>query len=270
MSAASKVARSRRLELPDGSSLEFEIQPSMRSKSVRLKLSARKGLVIVVPQGVPVNKAMSLVSARADWIAEKLAGFDQVRHLLTKTTPGRPEALDLPALAESWRIEYRATRAGTVAAKTEQLGRIVVSGAVDDPLRCHAALRRWLARRARETLIPWLARVSTEIGLSYSDATIKSQRTRWGSCSRQQRISLNSKLLFLPRELVRYVLVHELSHTLVSNHSSHFWMTLRGYEPQTDSLHGRMLDAWKLVPSWALSPLSPPFEAVSPVAQSRP
>ncbi len=231
--------------------MEFEIQPSTRSKSVRLKLSARNGLVVVVPQGIPVDKVMSLVSAKADWIAEKLAGFDDVRHLLSKEEPGRPEAFDLPALAESWRIEYRASKASTVSASTEQPGRIVVSGAVHDSLRSQAALRRWVARRAKETLIPWLGRLSSDIGLSYADAIIKSQRTRWGSCSRQHRISLNSKLLFLPRELVRYVLVHELSHTLEANHSSRFWATVRGYEPATDQMHPRMRDAWKLIPPWA-------------------
>jgi len=251
VSAASKAAQPRRVELPDGTSLEFELQPSTRSKSVRFKLSARKGLVVVVPHGVPVNKAMSLVSAKADWIAEKLAGFDDVRHLLTEATLGRPEAFDLPALAESWRIEYRATRARTVGAGTQQSGRIVVSGAVDDVLRCNAALRRWLARRAKEMLIPWLERVSLQTGLCYADSAIKTQRTRWGSCSRQRRISLNSKLLFLPRELVRYVLVHELCHTLESNHSTRFWAIVRGYEPNTDQLHPRMREAWKRIPPWA-------------------
>jgi predicted metal-dependent hydrolase len=77
------------------------------------------------------------------------------------------------------------------------------------------------------------------------------QRTRWGSCTAHGRVSLNCKLLFLPRELVRYVIAHELCHTLESNHSSRFWAHLRQFEPRSDALHGKMRDAWKLVPTWA-------------------
>ena len=88
-------------------------------------------------------------------------------------------------------------------------------------------------------------------GLRYADLAIKNQRTRWGSCSATGRISLNRKLLFLPRDLVRYVIWHELCHLLEPNHSQRFWMHLRHFEPAADSLHGRMRDAWKVVPTWA-------------------
>ena len=157
----------------------------------------------------------------------------------------------MPALAESWRVEYKLTRSRTVGARIEQPGRIVVAGAVDDVEACHAALRRWLARHANMALSPWLANLAEPAGLRYSDLAIKNQRTRWGSCSTTGRISLNCKLLFLPRDLVRYVIWHELCHLLEPNHSDRFWMHLRHFEPAADSLHGRMRDAWKTVPSWA-------------------
>jgi predicted metal-dependent hydrolase len=62
------------------------------------------------------------------------------------------------------------------------------------------------------TSIPWLKRVSKKTGLSYAAASIR-QQTRWGSCSSRRLINLNARLLFLPPNLVTYVLVHELCHT---------------------------------------------------------
>ena len=163
----------------------------------------------------------------------------------------RPESFNLPALAETWRVEYRTTKSKTVGALTDRQGRIVVYGAVNDDERCKTALRRWLARRAKETLIPWLDAMAEESSLHFNRVLIKNQRTRWGSCSADGVISLNAKLLFLSPKLVRYVMMHELCHKLERNHTNRFWIFLRQADPQTDLLHGQMRNAWKQVPVWA-------------------
>ncbi|MEM5330846.1 SprT family zinc-dependent metalloprotease [Paraburkholderia sp. JHI2823] len=239
------------LVLPDGRIIDYVIQITPKARSLRLKLSARDGLVVVAPPHLDRQKLMALVAEKADWIGERISGFDAVRHLIPTEPPARPQAFDLPALAESWRVEYKLTRGCTVGARIEQPGRIVVAGAVGDVEACHSALRRWLARHATISLSPWLENLAEPVGLHYTDLAVKNQRTRWGSCSTTGRISLNCKLLFLPRDLVRYVIWHELCHLLEPNHSERFWMHLRHFEPAADSLHGRMRDAWKAVPSWA-------------------
>ncbi|MEN9902640.1 MAG: hypothetical protein RL651_1304 [Pseudomonadota bacterium] len=240
------------LVLPDGRTIGYAIQISPKSRSLRLKVSAREGMMVIAPPSLDRQKLLALVAAKAEWIGERIAGFDADRHLITTEHSARPQAFDLPALAESWRVEYKPTRSNTVGARIDQPGRIVVSGAVDDDVEaCHAALRRWLARHATMTLAPWLANLAEPAGLRYADVAIKNQRTRWGSCSSSERISLNCKLLFLPRDLVRYVIWHELCHLLEPNHSERFWMHLRHFEPAADSLHGRMRDAWKALPNWA-------------------
>lgn len=239
------------LVLPDGRSIEFAIRYSSRARSARLRVGAREGLVVVVPAGLQRERVQQLVASKCDWIASKLDDIDAIRHLIPQVAPARPQAFDLPALAETWRVEYRDMRRASVGAKTDQPGRIVVFGAISDVDACHAALRRWLARRAAEVLPPWLERVGVQFGLQPAAVAIKNQRTRWGSCAASGRISLNCKLLFLPRELVRYVMAHELCHLVEPNHSHRFWVQLRDKEQAADSLHGRMIDAWKHVPGWA-------------------
>lgn len=246
-----KPADRAKLALPDGRTVDYVIQISPKARALRLKLSARDGLVVVAPPHLDRCKLVSLVATKAQWIGERLSDFDAVRHLITTTPAARPQAFDLPALAESWRVEYKPTRSLLVGARVERPGRIIVTGAIDDVEACHAALRRWLARHATSMLPPWLANLAASAGLRYVTVAIKNQRTRWGSCSTTGRISLNCKLLFLPRDLVRYVFWHELCHLLEPNHSERFWMHLRRLEPRADSLHGQMRDAWKAVPTWA-------------------
>ncbi|MCE5249658.1 M48 family metallopeptidase [bacterium] len=74
---------------------------------------------------------------------------------------------------------------------------------------------RKLVRRLRE--------LSIQHGLPFKKVTIRNQRTRWGSCSSKNSISLNMNLVKLPDDLIDYVLIHELVHTRIKNHSIDFW-----------------------------------------------
>ncbi|MFC1930119.1 M48 family metallopeptidase [Chloroflexota bacterium] len=58
---------------------------------------------------------------------------------------------------------------------------------------------------------------------SYNRVFIRNQKTRWGSCSSKNNISLNMKLVKLPDELIGYVILHELAHTRRKDHSKAFW-----------------------------------------------
>ena len=61
--------------------------------------------------------------------------------------------------------------------------------------------------------------------------SIRQQSSRWGSCSGSNNISINYSLLFLPQEILDYVIVHELTHTKVRNHSEKFWNVVEGVMP---------------------------------------
>jgi len=76
-----------------------------------------------------------------------------------------------------------------------------------------------------------LGELSTQHGLPYSGVTFRHQKTRWGSCNRNNRLSLNLGLALLPPELLDYVLLHELVHTRIKNHGKPFWAELIGLMP---------------------------------------
>ncbi|MEA3348593.1 MAG: M48 family metallopeptidase, partial [Pseudomonadota bacterium] len=65
---------------------------------------------------------------------------------------------------------------------------------------------------------------------------IRNQKTRWGSCSAKNNISLNIKLALLPDQLRDLVLVHELIHTKIKNHGPNFWQKLEKIYPQARKL----------------------------------
>lgn len=82
---------------------------------------------------------------------------------------------------------------------------------------------------AKEQLKNRLSVLSEKHGFSYNRVSIRSQKTRWGSCSSNNNINLNIKLVVLPFELIDYVLLHELVHTRIHNHSREFYDELDKY-----------------------------------------
>lgn len=81
-------------------------------------------------------------------------------------------------------------------------------------------------RNAKHKLTKRLDELANRHGFSYNQVFIKNQRTRWGSCSSKNNINLNISLVTLPDELMDYVILHELVHTRVKNHSKKFWREL--------------------------------------------
>ena len=82
---------------------------------------------------------------------------------------------------------------------------------------------------AEKYLLNRLKKLAVKYGFQYNKATIRNQKTRWGSCSEKNNISLNMQLMNLPRELMDYVILHELVHTKIKNHSPLFWHQLDKY-----------------------------------------
>jgi hypothetical protein len=80
--------------------------------------------------------------------------------------------------------------------------------------------------KAREKLVSRLDTLAAKHGFTYNKVYVRNQRTRWGSCSRNNNISLNMKIMVLSPEMRDYVLLHELAHTRVHNHSKIFWNEL--------------------------------------------
>ncbi len=113
---------------------------------------------------------------------------------------------------------------------------------------------------ARERLVSWLKvnalRIFSEVtekkakmmGVRYRAVAISSARTRWGSCSYDNKIRYSFRLLYAPQEMIEYVVVHELAHIKYKNHSEAFWTEVKKYEPEYKAkrkwleIHGGLME----------------------------
>ena len=232
----------------------YTVRISRRARRVSLVVALTEGVQVVVPAQFDLRRVPEVVRAKLAWFERALRRL-QARRASGTTTPlpiALPGEIPLPALGETWRVSYRPYPAAAgVTLRVAATGRLELSGRTQDVELCRVALKRWLSRRARSMLGEWLAELSSATGLSYQQMSVRGQRSRWGSCSTRGTISLNYKLLFLPRPLVHYVLLHELCHTRQSNHAVAFWALVAQQEPDYRRLRAELRRAGPCVPEWA-------------------
>jgi predicted metal-dependent hydrolase len=229
----------------------YSVRISPKAKHARLRVSAKDGLIVTVPKGFDQSRIPGILHRKRKWLVKVGERFEQQRKFLSPEPPGKvPDRIILRVVGEEWAIDYRATDTKTVAAVERSANRLLVYGNTDNTLACKDALRRWLARKTKEHIVPWVVRLAQERKLEIGNVVVKSQRTRWASCSSKKTISLNLRLFCLPEELVRYVLHHELAHCRYMNHSRQFWAELRSFEPNCERLDAELRTAWRHVPVW--------------------
>jgi predicted metal-dependent hydrolase len=87
--------------------------------------------------------------------------------------------------------------------------------------------------------------LAQDLGFIYQRVTCRHQKSRWGSCSHRNAISLNIELMRLPVSLRDYIIVHELTHTVHKHHQDAFWAHLEKVLPGAGELD-RQMKQWKI------------------------
>ena len=156
---------------------------------------------------------------------------DCVPKLMQRKPKEKESIIDINYRIESDNFIFHIEEHCATVFQTKQCGKEAVllcpAGTCYNDRRMQEWLRKVVAtaltRRAKEMLPPRLERLAKEKGFEYNRCTVRNVHSRWGSCNAQGNISLSIYLALLPDELIDYVLLHELCHTVEMNHSERFW-----------------------------------------------
>lgn len=193
--------------------IKYSLRISPRARHVRLAVKPYKGLEIVIPKRFSKNKIPQILQQHEAWISQQLK--KQANSLAGTTLP---ESIAFAATGNEYRVIYLPASSPKLVDRKNNLA---VHHQSD--LEAIKLLRHWTRKKAQQILIPQLKALANELGFQYKKVIVRSQKTRWGSCSSSGTISLNDQLLFLAPESGRYLMIHELCHTRHMNHSQQFW-----------------------------------------------
>lgn len=224
----------------------YSLRLSKKARHLHIKITTNHGLEIVVPyQHRNSVDIAGLLEEKKSWIDKHLSQTNRVIQ-----TPTAIELLELHAIQQQWHIEYQATNAKRIQGIIRpHSNKLVLHGNVANIELTHTWLKSWLKQTAQKYLLPWLANLSVQHKLPYKKVTIRAQRTLWGSCNWQKNINLNYKLLFLPKNYVTHIMLHELCHTKFLNHSKRFWNMLATLDPNYIQHNKAIRSADQYIPS---------------------
>lgn len=199
---------------------------SSRAKSLNITIKPFSGVRVSVPKSVSFKKAKSIVEQRMEWIKKHLPRMQKAEDLFTvfdwdtefKT---REHVL---TLVQSEKDVLRATVRNCQIKIDIPKEMDISENIVQEEIR--KGIERAWRREAKAWLPGRLEELAKKHGFKYKQVAIKNAKTRWGSCSSDNNINLSLHLMRLPDHLIDYVILHELVHTKIKNHSPHFWQLL--------------------------------------------
>jgi len=190
---------------------EFVRHPRARRYVLRLTRDGRPR--VTVPRGGSLREAEAFLRRQAEWVARQ-----RDRWRAAQAANQRSWALGGDIWFRGVRTPLRGR--GEPGAVVDLGGRAVRVGPDGE---VGAAVKRHLRALAARELPARTRELAAREQVPLSRVTVRDQRSRWGSCSPGGRISLNWRLVQMPPEVADYVIVHELMHVLVPNHSRRFW-----------------------------------------------
>lgn len=205
---------------------EYTLRRSPRARRVRVSVESDGAVQVTLPRTAPLKAADEAVRELAPWIERRRRALARAAAEVART-PGTVPYLgtELTLVAQAGRARvHRRTQTPSASGTGGDMLLVPERGRAE-------ALERWYRRAARAEIGPRLDAAVARAGTAYSGLTIRSQRTRWASCSSGGAMSFNWRLLLAPEAVLEYVIEHEVCHLEVMDHSPRFWRLLESRVP---------------------------------------
>lgn len=197
---------------------EVTLFRNRRSRRVKISIKPDKKIFVSYPFYVSEKEVLSFIGQSEKWIQKQKQHLDIKQFVIS-------EGLELNT--KFHRICFYKGDIDNVEVKDKTLD---VTLRDFDPERSRIVAERLITRiyryEARTILPRRLSELAVKYGFSYNKIAIRNNKSNWGSCSPRNNISLNLQMMKLPDELIDYILLHELIHTQIKNHSPRFWEML--------------------------------------------
>ena len=199
---------------------------SKKAKNINISIRPFKGVRVAVPRLASFRQAKQFVVLRKHWIekhAAQMKQFEDRQTVFNWDTQFKTKYRTLNLIKSKIDVMSYNYTENQLVVKIPESKSILNSDVQDFIVN---AIEKTYRLEAKAYLPNRLEKLAKSYGLVYKKIKINNAKTRWGSCSSENNINLSLQLMRLPDYLIDYVILHELAHTKVKNHSTQFWCFL--------------------------------------------
>jgi len=186
-----------------------------------IKIEAPDKITVVVPIGTSKKVIIEKVQEKASWINRKLDYYKNVQYLQANR-----EFVDgelFMYLGQDYILNVEINDCLSKPKLELKEGKLYLQTPVRDKNLSAKAIEGWYRQQAREKIQERLNYYLTRIPKKPNRIVVKEQKKRWGSCSSKGNLNFNWRIIMAPVEVLDYIVVHELCHLVLLNHSKEFW-----------------------------------------------
>lgn len=196
---------------------DYKIKYSKR-KTLNITVERDRRIIVHAPEGLSEEKIEELIQIKKHWINDKLNHTQKY-----------------PVVAET--KEFISGETLMYLGKNYQL--LVVDEDIEEvdfnqrfqiskknQTNANKLFKKWYLKQAYQKIEPLAAQYAKSLGVNYNELKISEMKYRWGSCTPNNNIIFNWRIIKAPMYVVSYLVAHELVHLIESNHTEHFWTML--------------------------------------------
>ncbi len=191
-----------------------------KRKTLSISINENAELIVRAPRRISDAKIQDFINAKRSWIIKNQNTIKSRLHSILN------DHNSLLYLGEVFPVKKN-----TAYPKKLSFDGIEFTTNIEDQEDMNLTLKAWYKNKFKEVAIPRLFYFSEKHNLQVNQVRLKKQKTLWGSCSSRNNINLNFLLIMAPLNIIDYVIIHELVHTIHKNHSANFWNAVEEIMP---------------------------------------
>ena len=204
-----------------------EIHRSKR-KTLSISVDATGRLIVRAPLRCSEARILAFIEKKSAWIKARQERAEKIRDFLPKK---ELNGFQFSLLGKLCKIEKTSEK----RLRFDATQNVLYLPSVSD----EDVIVRWLKKYAKEIFAQSTVDWASKMNASYKAVGVSNAKKRWGSCSANNTLRFSFRLIYAPKDIIDYVVVHELAHTFHKNHGKLFWAMVKRYCPD-----------WKIKRKW--------------------
>lgn len=189
-------------------------------KHARLRVHEDGTVLLFVPNKFTDEEVAKVIKMKAKWIASKQQYFKQKGKILLQRN-------ELLLFGNRYAYFYSSQYVNKVVVNHESKTILARRDLLDNEIQ-----EKWLKGVAGKYIKNRVNKLSIALLLPYNKLYIRSQKRKWGNCSKNKNISINWRIIKAPSFVIDYVIIHELCHTILMKHTVKFETLLNSHCPE--------------------------------------